>query len=68
MVSEAPTLMHQLQLLLQNWHSVRTDGCSASACRGLPLHEAMAMGLPTISTDWGGNTQFMLPRNSYLIQ
>jgi glycosyltransferase involved in cell wall biosynthesis len=47
---------------------VRSDGCFTCACRGLPLHEAMAMGLPTISTDWGGNTQFMLPRNSYLIQ
>ncbi|KAL4855480.1 Initiation-specific alpha-1 [Chlorella vulgaris] len=35
---------------------------------GLPLHEAMAMELPTISTGWGGNTQFMTPRNSYLIR
>ena len=37
-------------------------------CRGLPLHEAMAMGLPTISTAWGGNTQFMTTANSYLIK
>jgi glycosyltransferase involved in cell wall biosynthesis len=51
-----------------SFSEVRSDGCSTCACRGLPLHEAMAMGLPTISTDWGGNTQFMLPRNSYLIQ
>lgn len=26
------------------------------------------MELPTISTGWGGNTQFMTPQNSYLIR
>jgi glycosyltransferase involved in cell wall biosynthesis len=34
---------------------------------GLPLQEAMAMGLPTIGTNWGGNIQFMNATNSLLI-
>jgi glycosyltransferase involved in cell wall biosynthesis len=34
---------------------------------GMPLLEAMAMGLPTISTNWGGQLEFMSPTNSYLI-
>ena len=34
---------------------------------GLPYMEAMAMGLPTIGTDWGGNLDFMTPENSFLI-
>lgn len=34
---------------------------------GLPYSEAMAMGLPTIGTGWSGNTEFMKPDNSYLI-
>jgi glycosyltransferase involved in cell wall biosynthesis len=29
--------------------------------------EAMAMGLPTIGTNWGGATEYMNPANSYLI-
>jgi len=29
--------------------------------------EAMAMELPTIATNWSGNTQFMSNENSYLI-
>jgi len=29
--------------------------------------EAMAMGIPTIGTGWGGNTDFMNESNSYLI-
>lgn len=35
---------------------------------GLPLSEAMSTGLPTIATDWGGQTEFMHKDNSYLIQ
>jgi len=35
---------------------------------GLPIIEAMAMGLPTIATNWSGNTEFMTPENSYLIK
>ena len=34
---------------------------------GRPMMEAMAAGLPTIATGWGGNTEFMDPSNSYLI-
>lgn len=34
---------------------------------GIPYMEAMASGLPTIGTNWGGNTAFMTEQNSYLI-
>ena len=34
---------------------------------GRPHHEAMMMGLPVIATNWSGNTEFMNPENSYLI-
>lgn len=33
----------------------------------VPLMEAMAMGLPTVATGWGGHTAFMLPDNSHLL-
>jgi glycosyltransferase involved in cell wall biosynthesis len=35
---------------------------------GLPLMEAMAMELPTIATNWSGNTQFMNEENSFLLR
>jgi glycosyltransferase involved in cell wall biosynthesis len=35
---------------------------------GLPLIEAMACGLPTIGTRWGGNLEYMNDENSYLIE
>jgi glycosyltransferase involved in cell wall biosynthesis len=35
---------------------------------GLPYMEAMAAGLPTIGTDWGGSTDFMTEDNSFLIK
>lgn len=34
---------------------------------GLPLMEAMASGLPTIATGWGGQTEFMSADNSFLV-
>lgn len=34
---------------------------------GRPYLEAMASGLPTIGTNWSGNTDFMTAHNSYLI-
>lgn len=34
---------------------------------GLPLSEAMAMGLPTVATNYSGNTEFMTADNSWLI-
>ena len=34
---------------------------------GLPYAEAMSMELPTIATNWSGNTAFMNGNNSYLI-
>mmetsp|Transcript_101310 Transcript_101310/g.295069 ORF Transcript_101310/g.295069 Transcript_101310/m.295069 type:complete len:781 (+) Transcript_101310:68-2410(+) len=34
---------------------------------GLPLMEAMASGLPTISTNWGGQTEFMNEGNAFLL-
>ena len=35
---------------------------------GLPAMQAMSMGLPTISTDYGGQVDFMKPWNSFLIR
>ena len=35
---------------------------------GLPIIEAMAMGLPTIATNFSGQTEFMREQNSYLIK
>lgn len=35
---------------------------------GRPMMEAMASGLPTIATGWGGNTEFMTADNSYLVE
>lgn len=34
---------------------------------GRPLSEAMALGKPVIGTNFGGNTEFMTPDNSYLV-
>jgi glycosyltransferase involved in cell wall biosynthesis len=34
---------------------------------GLPLMEAMSMELPTIATNWSGNTAFMTTENSFLV-
>merc|ERR1712204_29047 len=34
---------------------------------GLPLMEAMATGLPTIATNWSGQTEFMHRENSWLL-
>lgn len=34
---------------------------------GLPTIQAMSMGMPTISTNWGGNTEFMSRSTSFLI-
>jgi len=35
---------------------------------GLPLIEAMSMGLPTIGTNWSGTTGFMNNQNSLLVE
>lgn len=35
---------------------------------GRPYLEAMASGLPTIGTAWGGNLDFMTANNSYLVE
>ena len=35
---------------------------------GRPYMEAMAFGLPTIGTGWGGNTEFMDASNSWLVE
>ena len=35
---------------------------------GLPLIQAMSMGLPTIGTNWSGNTAFMNAENSLLVE
>jgi glycosyltransferase involved in cell wall biosynthesis len=47
----------------------RSANCLISAGRGegwdLPLMEAMACGLPTIATDWGGHTGFVDGTISY---
>eukprot|EP01012_Entosiphon_sulcatum_P016049 TRINITY_DN21006_c0_g1_i1.p1 TRINITY_DN21006_c0_g1~~TRINITY_DN21006_c0_g1_i1.p1 ORF type:complete len:934 (+),score=113.87 TRINITY_DN21006_c0_g1_i1:40-2802(+) len=34
---------------------------------GLPIIQAMAMGLPAIATNWSGNLDFMRQSNSYLL-
>ena len=34
---------------------------------GLTMAEAMTFGLPVIATNYGGNTDFMSPHNSYLV-
>jgi len=34
---------------------------------GLPLIEAMACGVPTVGSSWGGNTDFMTSDNSFLV-
>lgn len=34
---------------------------------GLPTHEAMTMGLPVITTNWGGSTEFATSENALLI-
>jgi glycosyltransferase involved in cell wall biosynthesis len=34
---------------------------------GLPTIQALSMGMPTISTNWGGNTEFMSRSTSFLI-
>lgn len=34
---------------------------------GRPYMEAMASGIPTIATNWSGQTEFMNHRNSYLV-
>jgi glycosyltransferase involved in cell wall biosynthesis len=34
---------------------------------GLPTHEAMAMGLPVVTTNWGGSTEFLNPENALLL-
>ncbi|CUG94242.1 glycosyltransferase-like, putative [Bodo saltans] len=34
---------------------------------GLPTMQAMSMGKPVISTAWGGQVDFMLPNNSFMI-
>jgi glycosyltransferase involved in cell wall biosynthesis len=35
---------------------------------GLTYAEAMASGLPTIATNWGGHLDFMNPSNAYLVE
>jgi len=35
---------------------------------GMPMMEAMAMGLPTIATNWSGCVDFMNEENAYLIK
>jgi len=34
---------------------------------GMPIMEAMAMGLPAIATNWGGQLEFMTSSSSYLV-
>jgi glycosyltransferase involved in cell wall biosynthesis len=46
--------------------------CYASLHRsegfGLPLAEAMCMGLPVIATGWSGNMDFMTPENAFPVR
>lgn len=35
---------------------------------GLPFLEAMASGIPSIATGWGGQMDFLRPRNSFLVR
>jgi len=35
---------------------------------GMPMMEAMIMGIPTIATNWSGPTDFMTPENSFPIK
>lgn len=35
---------------------------------GLPIMEAMSMGLPVITTDWSGLTEFVTPETSYPVE
>lgn len=35
---------------------------------GMTVMEAMALGIPTVAIRWGGSTQFMNDRNSFLIE
>jgi len=52
-------------------HLYRAADCFVLPTRGegwgRPYMEAMAMGLPTIGTNWSGNTAFMTPENSFLL-
>lgn len=41
--------------------------CSRGEGWGLCLSESMSCGLPTIATNWSGNTTFMNKNNSYLM-
>lgn len=34
---------------------------------GMPMSEAMSLGIPTIATDFSGNTEFMTNKNSFLV-
>jgi glycosyltransferase involved in cell wall biosynthesis len=34
---------------------------------GLPTHEAMIMGLPVITTNWGGSTEFVTSETQWLV-
>lgn len=49
----------------------RSFDCFVSPTRGegfgLPMLEAMACGVPTIGPSWGGNTEFMNEKNSFLV-
>ena len=42
-------------------------GISRGEGWGRPQHEAMMMGLPVIASNWSGNTEFMSPTNSLLV-